>query len=144
MHYNRSSNSSAGNKYIKKRGTSKLEGYHPKLHAVFSGNNYSGELAFVLVMLFNFGWNVARAIENCGEHDFGSIQLWRIEDINKRAEKLGLALPHYDISKDILPCTQERFCTQYDPTDAVLQAAKKEAASNAAAGSEGSAGVCGM
>lgn len=42
MHYDRTSNASDTNKYMKKRGTSKLEGYHPKLHAVFAGNNYSG------------------------------------------------------------------------------------------------------
>lgn len=85
-------------------------------------------------MLFNFSWNVSRGIENGRQHNYGCHQLWRIEEINQRAQKLGLELPHPDLSHRVLPSSTEQFCTRYSPTPEVLKDARDEA--NGVAGDE--------
>lgn len=127
MHYNRRSNGSSNKEYITKRGTSKLEGYHSHLHDVLSGNNYSGELANVLILFFNFRWNVRRGIDNLDYEDYCTPDLWRLEKVNQCAEQLGLSPPHPGMSRlHILPKTEETFGTNYAPPWADLRSAKAD------------------
>lgn len=115
LYYNRNSNAADTAKWIAKRGSSKLEGYHSHLHDVLSGNNYSSELAWTLLTLFNFRWNVKRAVENGGQEDMGSFNLWNVEAINKLAAELDAPCPHPGFSMVLPKSTGEVFGPKYCP-----------------------------
>lgn len=139
MYYNRLPSSRASCKYIACRGTSKQEGYHAHLHDMLSGNNYSGELAYVLLMFGNFKWNVARGIENAGDNDYGTPQLWRIENINSLAQQIGVhPLPHPTFKMKLVSHTNELFLTKYVAPWADIDAAKAEDVGSAAQGDDNS------
>lgn len=143
MHYNRRGNDDSRKEYRTKRGTSKLEGYHAHLHDVLSGNNYSGELAHVLIMFFNFKWNIRRGVENLQWQDFISCDLWRLENINKAATSLGLPAPHLGLQQlQLVPSTQELFGTKYKPPETDLDGATKEVLGRTEDDNEGMFGMC--
>jgi hypothetical protein len=113
---------------------------------MLSGNNYSGELAYVLLMFGNFQWNVLRGVENAGDNDYGTAQLWRIESINNLAEQLGIApLPHPAFKLKLVNHTPELFLTKYAAPWVDIQSAKQEdvarsARTTAEGGTSGSSG----
>lgn len=115
LYYRKASNTTDNAKWIVKRGSSRLEGYHSHLHDVLTGNNYSSELAWALISIFNFRWNVKRAIDNAGHEDFGSFKLWDIEAINKLAAELGTPCPHPGFQMKIPQHTTESFGPRYMP-----------------------------
>jgi hypothetical protein len=109
---------------------------------MLSGNNYSGELAYVLLMFGNFQWNVSRGIENAGDNDYGTRQLWRIEGINSLAQQLGIhPLPHPAFKLKLLDHTNELFLTKYAAPWADIHAAKAEVVSSVAANDDNTGNV---
>eukprot|EP00232_Nephroselmis_pyriformis_P000393 CAMPEP_0182914686 /NCGR_PEP_ID=MMETSP0034_2-20130328/38697_1 /TAXON_ID=156128 /ORGANISM="Nephroselmis pyriformis, Strain CCMP717" /LENGTH=735 /DNA_ID=CAMNT_0025051469 /DNA_START=1791 /DNA_END=3995 /DNA_ORIENTATION=- len=82
-----------GGRYCR-RGASKLEGYHRWLQKNLQGCNNRPTLAGLIVMLFNFRWNVARGIENNGDHDYHHFDLWHLHDINRCYRAVGLPEPY--------------------------------------------------
>ncbi len=69
LYYNRSQNP-AKPKHIIVRGSSKLKGYEPHLHACLPGTNYSPYLADAIITLFYFSWNYKCSVTNAGEEEF--------------------------------------------------------------------------
>ena len=82
---------------------------------MLSGNNYSSDLAWALTTIFNFRWNVKRAIDNAGQEDFGSFKLWDIQAINTLAAELGAPCPHPGFNVQIPGTTAEAFGPKYKP-----------------------------
>jgi hypothetical protein len=80
-------------RWVCKRGTSPLEGYHGHLAAVLKGSNYSAALADILIKIFNFRWNVGAAIRNKKEHDFGMFNFVLLHSIKNVCINSGFADP---------------------------------------------------
>lgn len=122
--------------WVSKRGSSKLEGYHSHLHAMLSGNNYSPEMADVLLLFGNCRWNMKRAIQNGGMDNYGCFDLWQIEKINGNMSRLGKPLPFPNWSMLKLPANHlEKFGCSYVPPELDMLSAQSEerAAATAAA-----------
>lgn len=85
MYFNRSHNPDKP-EWITVRGSSKLEGYDPHLHACLPGTNYSPALA---VTLFNFVWNYKRSVRNGGAEDHNFYDLWLLERMQQVCQGMG-------------------------------------------------------
>ncbi len=88
MYYNRSGNSGKPH-WITLRGSSKLEGYPPHLHACLPGTNYGAVLAEAIVTLFNFEWNQKRSVQNGGATNHQFYDLWLLERQQQVCQSMG-------------------------------------------------------
>jgi hypothetical protein len=73
----------SGKRWVCKRGTSSQENYHLHLGNLVNGNNTSEELFCYLVNDFNNQWNVRRGIDNGEEPDYGTTNLYLLNQIKK-------------------------------------------------------------
>ena len=93
--------SASGNmlRWICKRGSSPLEGYHGHLGKLLHGANYSPDLADALVKLFNFRWSVAAGIRNAGDYDFGMYNFVLLLNIKRLCQKMQVddPLPEFKV-----------------------------------------------
>jgi hypothetical protein len=107
---------------------------------MLSGNNYSAEMADVLLLFGNFRWNVKRAITNGGMDDYGCYDLWAIDSINRNMAKLGKPLPYPNWRMLKLPRGHtETFGCSYMPPELDMLAARSEETAAAAAASKAAA-----
>ncbi len=125
MYYNRSQNP-AKPEWITVRGSSKLEGYHPHLHACLPGTNYSPYLADAIITLFNFSWNYKRSVTNAGQEDHGFPDLWMLEQMQQLCHhrKWSYELPSWQSAP---ACTVEKFGLEFVPHESLLILAEAEA-----------------
>ena len=88
MYYNHQLNPSKAPEWIAIRGSSKLEGYHPHLHACLPGTNYAPALADAIIALFNFAWNYKRSVQNTGALNHNFHDLWLLERMQQLCEEM--------------------------------------------------------
>ena len=126
MYYNRSQNP-ARPEWITVRGSSKLEGYHPHLHACLPGTNYSPMLADAIITLFNFVWNYKRSVRNGGACDHNFYDLWLVEHMQQVCTSMqwDYELPEWQPAP---ATTDERFGLDFVPDSKLVANAEQEEA----------------
>jgi hypothetical protein len=73
-------------RYVTIRGTSQLECYHRWLRACISGSQLAPDLFAVLLLHFNYRWNVRCGIRSRGHHDQGTYCHWVLEEVRRRSQ----------------------------------------------------------
>ena len=124
MYYNRSQNP-ARPEWITVRGSSKLEGYHPHLHACLPGTNYTPVLADAIFTMFNFVWNYKRSVRNGGAFDHKFYDLWLVERMQKLRKDMGwdYELP---VWKAAPATTDEKFGLDFVPDSKLVANAEHQ------------------
>lgn len=124
MYYNRQKDPSKAPEWIAVRGSSKLEGYHPYLHACLPGTNYSPALADAIIALFNFSWNYKRSVQNGGATNHQFHDLWILERMQQIVNEMHweYQLPEWTPAPD----TSEKFGLDYVPAIAAVALAQQQ------------------
>lgn len=135
MYYNRQKDPSRQPQWIAIRGSSKLEGYHPHLHACLPGTNYSPALAHAIITLFNFAWNYKRSVQNGGAIDHHFHDLWMLERMKQLCDEMhwdSYRLPYWKSAPD----SSEKFGLDYIPEHTAVVLAQQQVIQHTGAASQ--------
>lgn len=81
-------------RYITARGSSRLEGYHPLLHATITASNTGVRLANCLMRELRYQFNIDRGVANRGERDLCTYEHRQTESIKVLCKALGIPDPY--------------------------------------------------